>query len=321
MEHDRRAASIAMNGNNISGVVGCGAGLANGEDNPATKFDYFGMVGNQDFNLTELIRLDINLKKNGFNSELFVFDGKHAWPAEDQMNEAFLWLETNAMKKQLAPKNEALIAETVQYFDNLINRFENEERIFDASKAAGRAVHFLKGLANTLDFENRYKTLSSDERYKKQFEFKVRIMQEEMGEQNKLLGSFTTMDAAWWTATVKELNKPLADIERQNMNSRLVAWLGLVAYLASNNALKKGQTDVAGNFIEIYNTLEPQNPEHAYLGAVLQMQLKKPDAAIDYLKQALLLGFRDFPRLVQDTAFISLQNRGDYQNLLVGLLQ
>ena len=314
----RVATSIAMSGNNISGVIGCGAGFPGGEDKSDVAFDYFSMAGNQDFNMTELIRLDISLEKSGFNSELYVFDGKHAWPSEDQMKEAFFWLETNAMKKQTASKNDALINETATWFDKLITSFENENRIYDASEAAERAVRFLRGLTITSEFENRLSSLSSDSRYKTQFENKVKIMQEEMGEQNKLLSSFTTMDAAWWANTVKELNRPLPDLERQNMNQRLIAWLGLVAYLSSNNALKKGQVEVAGQFIEIYTTLEPLNPEHAYLGAVLQMQLIKPDAAIEYLKQALMLGFRDFPRIAQDTAFVPLYNRNDFINLVQG---
>jgi hypothetical protein len=104
------------------------------------------------------------------------------------------------------------------------------------------------------------------------------------------------------------------------MNQRLIAWLGLVAYLSSNNALRTGQTDVAGQFLGIYATLEPYNPEHAYLGAVLQMQLKKPDFAIEYLKQAMILGFRDLPRMVQDTAFVPLHNRNDFKNLVQGAI-
>ncbi len=314
----RVAASIAMTEKNISGVIGCGAGLPFGEESPDTKFDYFGMVGNQDFNMTELIRLDISLKKAGFNNDLYVYDGKHAWPPEEVMKEAFFWLETNAMKKQTAPKNGELITEIMQYFDKLTADLERENRIYDASKAAERAVYFLKGLTNITNSESRYNTLSADSRCKAQFEKKVKIRLEEMGEQNKLLGSFTTMDVAWWTQTVNELNKPLDDLERQNMNRRLITWLGLVAYLSSNNALKKGQTDVAGTFLEIYGTLEPANPERAYLGAVLQMQLNKPDDAIGFLKKAVSLGFKDSQRMSRDTAFIALQNRNDFKNLLQG---
>jgi hypothetical protein len=158
--------------------------------------------------------------------------------------------------------------------------------------------------------------LTADSRAKAQFEKKVKIRLEEMGEQNKLLSSFTTMDLTWWKQTVDELNKPNDDTERQNMNRRLIAWLGLVAYLSSNNALKKGQSEVAGTFLEIYGTLEPANPERAYLGAVLQMQLNKPDDAIGFLKKAVSLGFSDGQRLAQDTAFISLHNRNDFKNLL-----
>ncbi len=258
------------------------------------------------------------LKKAGFNNDLYVYDGKHAWPPEEVMKEAFFWLETNAMKKQTAPKNGELITEIMQYFDKLTADLERENRIYDASKAAERAVYFLKGLTNITNSESRYNTLSADSRCKAQFEKKVKIRLEEMGEQNKLLGSFTTMDVAWWTQTVNELNKPLDDLERQNMNRRLITWLGLVAYLSSNNALKKGQTDVAGTFLEIYGTLEPANPERAYLGAVLQMQLNKPDDAIGFLKKAVSLGFKDSQRMARDTAFIALQNRSDFKNLLKG---
>ena len=85
----RVATLIALFNSNVAGVIGCAAGFPQVQ-NPVNKgFTWVGVVGNKDFNFLELKNLNRQLTANGWKSHLLVFDGKHEWPPEDVMDEAF----------------------------------------------------------------------------------------------------------------------------------------------------------------------------------------------------------------------------------------
>lgn len=95
----------------IAGVVGCGAGFADG-DAPlrSLPFAYFGTVGERDMNYYEMRALDEKLSKAKAAYRIGVFDGGHEWPPEPLAREALVFLEVRAMKNGLRPRDEALAA-------------------------------------------------------------------------------------------------------------------------------------------------------------------------------------------------------------------
>ncbi|MDP4280921.1 MAG: hypothetical protein Q8867_02105 [Bacteroidota bacterium] len=76
----------------IRGMIGCGAGLAAINQPSQNSFDYFGLVGNADFNMQEMILLDQDLATAGLKHSLVIFKGKHDWPAPEYMELGFRWM-------------------------------------------------------------------------------------------------------------------------------------------------------------------------------------------------------------------------------------
>lgn len=152
-------------------------------------------------------------------------------------------------------------------------------------------------------------------------------------EKEKQLKSFYTEafqknDLTWWKKEFKNLEKKIdvAKGEDRNMNIRLKNFISLLAYSFSNSALKlysySGDIDYEYNFsdtpkfIDIYELVDPENSEHAYLRAKYYA-LKNDDAnAGTALNEAAGLGFNDKERLQHEQLFIPLQNTEGYKKIM-----
>jgi cell envelope opacity-associated protein A len=96
----------------------------------------------------------------------------------------------------------------------------------------------------------------------------------------------------------------------------MLGFNGLLSYMFARQAIEENDLAQAEKTIEIYRSIEPLNPEHAYLEAIVKMKQNQPQLAIEYLQQARILGFSDLERLSAETAFEPLHHRADYRDLL-----
>ncbi|NIM11986.1 MAG: hypothetical protein GTO45_07700 [Candidatus Aminicenantes bacterium] len=96
--------------NPVQGIIGCGAGLSPlikpKQIKPTT---YYGIVGFADFNYIEMLELDKTLDQHGIRHRFIYFNGKHRWPPESTCERAVAWMELQAIKNRLAPRDDALI--------------------------------------------------------------------------------------------------------------------------------------------------------------------------------------------------------------------
>jgi tetratricopeptide (TPR) repeat protein len=96
--------------NPVQGIIGCGAGLS-----PLIKPEqikpttYYGIVGFADFNYIEMLKLDKTLDQHGIRHRFVYFNAKHRWPPETICERAVAWMELQAIRKRLTPRDDALI--------------------------------------------------------------------------------------------------------------------------------------------------------------------------------------------------------------------
>ena len=95
----------------ITGVLAHGAGYPPGVE-PArdTAFDYFGTVGDADFNYAEAVRLHEQLDGLGIPNRLRIFEGPHGWAPPEVWEQAFDWLELRAMQRGLRAKDDGFVS-------------------------------------------------------------------------------------------------------------------------------------------------------------------------------------------------------------------
>lgn len=136
----------------VAGVIGVGGGFPQGgaavaypsmlEPHP---FSFFGAVGNTDFNYEEMLKLDGMLAGFDIPHRLVLFEGPHTWLPKDEAERGVDWLEIQAMKDGLRPRDLVLI-------DRLFESWLAEARQLDADGRTLAAAEAYRSLVN--DFVN-----------------------------------------------------------------------------------------------------------------------------------------------------------------------
>ncbi len=308
----RVAVSVGLEEQEVVAVVGAGAGFPELQEKPEASFYYVGMAGYEDFNLNELINNDRFLSRNGFRNQLIIFEGDHNWPSIDAMREAFYAISL----KEIREGDETFTEKAYNFYKKKISDQTGNSQCFDAAETAQRAIAVFEGIRDGADFEKQLKTIRANAAYNEQLGHMVRSLEKEIGMQNNFLKAFTEKDKEWWKKQLGDLKQPSEDIYTQRLHKRMLGFNGLLSYMFARQAIEEDDLEQADKTIEIYRAIEPLNPEHSYLSAIVMMKQNNPQLAIEYLQQARILGFSDLERLSAETVFEPLHKRADYRDLL-----
>jgi predicted esterase len=157
----RVALMVALGTKGIAGVIASSAGYPDSKPRASIPFPIYGTAGTEDFNYLEMRQLDRKLTSP---HRLAIFDGGHTLPPDEIALDAIEWIELQAMKSSLRPKDDALVARL----------FEKRQRqIASADGAAGTVqrlealVEDFKGLRDVAAEAARAKELSAQPEVKK----------------------------------------------------------------------------------------------------------------------------------------------------------
>lgn len=98
----------------LAGIIGAGAGLP-GERSwlaahvHGSPFAFWSAVGSVDPNYEEVRALEHDLASTSLPHALEYFDGPHQWPPERLCTRALEWMEIQAMRRGLRPRDQSLI--------------------------------------------------------------------------------------------------------------------------------------------------------------------------------------------------------------------
>lgn len=95
----------------VAGVIGCGGPYQETALPDKAHYDHFGATGTLDFNHEDMHEVDRVLAKLGGAHRLEVFPGRHSWMPPEMAAEAVAWLEVQAMRRGLRPRDDALAGE------------------------------------------------------------------------------------------------------------------------------------------------------------------------------------------------------------------
>jgi len=298
-------------------VIGCGAGFPQGSQPPLFKFDYFGFIGDTDFNLNEMMELNEMLNIMKMRHLIVTFNGGHAWPSAINMEQAIQWNLLNAMKDNRSEKDTALVHQILGSFDERIDRSLQENRLIEAVSLCREAAQFASGLAPTEPFEKKRIRVEQLPNYKKQRAIQQEILKKELAEQQALMEALFAKDIPWWQNRIERLSSamPGTNPEITRMHARLLTFLSLLCYSNVNAAMAQQNPEMAKKLIQIYILADPGNPEPHYLHARLWMQHNDTANAIVQLQKAISKGFSDKNRLLAEPEFQGMINQPDFFDL------
>ena len=314
----RVASNVAIMKGGINSVIGCGAGFGS-QQQPQQKFSYFGIAGNADMNLTEMIILDSALEKSGFRHFLENFEGKHEWPPKSVVSDAFLWLELNAMKDNLKTKNDTLVKNRLNKWKENYNTLNSEKKYYDAYLFCKKTICYFDGLTDVSSFKSELSSLEKNVVVIQTKKHLNEIAKQETKLQSYFADAIASQKIDWWKAQVGQINqkiKTTSDNEEKFMYKRLLNYLSLATYMDVSGALKSGQFTDAEKLNIIYTLVDPENPEHAYISATLSMKKGNHEEALLFLEKAAELGFTESDRLEKDTVMMSLKQNEKYSKIL-----
>jgi len=102
----RTALGVALASKAIAGVIASSAGYPDTNVRRTLSFPLFATAGTEDFNHLEMRKLDRALTSP---HRLAIFDGGHVWLSSELAMQAIEWMELQAMKSGLKPKDDAEI--------------------------------------------------------------------------------------------------------------------------------------------------------------------------------------------------------------------
>ena len=241
----RVAATLAMS-NNIAGLICCGAGIQPDMTFVNSKINYIGIAGKSDFSYIELNLADQQLDATQKTGhDLLIFDGKHEWPPIETMKKAFLLLDFYAMNNHLLKEDKDVIDAITQQ---------------------------IKDMEDSLKFKQAMS--QKKEQFVKEFNL-----------QQKYMAAIPEKDLNWWKTEISKM-KILADQRKEEAYTykRLLAYLSLGTYMYSNDALSKNNFKMAETFITLYELVDPDNSEHAYMRAIMCAQTGNEKEVFSFLQ-------------------------------------
>ena len=306
----RIAAGIGLSNPGIAGTLGCAAGFPPVKQVLNNQLAYVGMVGNTDFNFLEMQQLDRELEKAHWHHCLLVFDGHHQWPPLQTMKMAFYFLQADAMRRHLIPRDENIPVTLKKIFDGKRREARHNKNLLLQWQTDKQAIAFLEGLTDVSLYRKEAQDLLKNPRLQSQRELQAKLKKEEQERQQALSRALQTETTAWWQKSLQELAAEKASAgtpAKKQMVQRLYNYLSLMAYLYADGSLKNHQTEAARKYLMIYRFVDPGNPEAWFLQARLfAMTGQKPGKILMALQTAADKGFYDLKRLNADPLFVPL---------------
>jgi len=163
-----RVASVfpRVAGRTIAGLIGCGAGLSQGIGPADVRAGgYYGLTGLADFNYEEMRRLDLAFDTPGPAHRFLFFEATHDWPDAAICARAVGWLEVQAMKPGLRPREDALVEAVVGRELDEARSLEAAGRVYWAAERLEAAGRLAEGLRDIPGLAARIEGLKSGKDY------------------------------------------------------------------------------------------------------------------------------------------------------------
>ncbi len=315
----RIASGIGLYNSNIAAVIACAAGFPQSNVHPKSDFTFIGIVGNKDFNYLEMQTLDRKMEGMKLKHCLLVFDGKHEWPSEKIMEQAFRLLQLQAMQKENIQKNDSLITLCINNYKMEINAAQKDNNLLQAAALCRQEQVFMSGLSNISYCKKQLNKIDKNPAFNKQRYDTQLLMDKEQKLQQTLLRAIEVKDSVWWRKELAQLKSKSMNLKNKDervMYNRLLNYLSLISYLYADNTFKKNDFEQTGKFLFIYKTADPDNPEVWFMKAEYYASNGKPFKVLPTLKKAIAKGFNEPARIEHNRFFHPFFDKPEFQDIV-----
>ncbi len=281
------AAYISNVINNINGIISCSGDLSKISPKRFATLPSIELTGNQDFNYWPSIFTESKLLQTVPPPQKYIpltFEGEHEWPPVSIMNKGLVWLLF---------QNNHLLTESVI-----------ESTISDTSDVSFSNIWPTLSKKRQTEYCRQMRIKSSSSCDQVLNRGRIRHEQESMiaiykTEQEHLQHLYNLLQNKKWTAlkvaikTIKNTTIPKAE---KNSSSRILATLSISIYMQATSLIT-AQPSISLELIDIYRDIYPNFYESHYLCFLYEMKNGNQAKSIEYLKNAIELGFNEKSRI------------------------
>lgn len=325
----RVAVSVAYSLKGLAaGVIGCGAGFPSEiNPSPSLPFAYFGTVGFEDFNFSEMRKLDQTLDRLAVPHRIVMFKGSHDWPPPEVCGDAVEWMELQAMKSGKRTRDETLIDEVLKKAVQKAQSDNSSKNAYEAFLGYKALEADFKGLRDVTAFNSERSRLENSKEVRRS----LRSEQEQEDRQNELGSKLYALKERYQSggnssSVRQELKNEIADLKRtaarkEDTPDRLVARrvLSLMTVQLNQEGMQffqaRNYSLAAFNF-SLAAQISPENPRVLYHLACAYSQDGKKKDAIEALQNAVEKGFKDVLALETDPDLEPIRKEPAFQGLV-----
>ncbi len=318
----------------VAGIIGCGAGLAKDMIKPEEIVPayYFGVVGSEDFNYQEMMRLDDEFDKHDVHHRFLVFDGEHEWLSPELSTRVIGWMEIVGMRRNLRPKDHGLIQEIYEKEITQAEALESSGQILQALSIYEALASLYQGWPGAEGIVTRIQRTKRSSAYKRALEEEKNISERELSLISNFVGVFNQMENG--STPLPDLNRFFRDLRLDEIlkkvksrNSKERNMAVRLLHSLENNASRKGwvyfnnqDNDKAMLAFEVALKASRKDsyrrPYLFYNLACAYARNQNPKRALKNLKLAVESGFADLAHIQQDEDLEGLRNTPEFADII-----
>jgi tetratricopeptide (TPR) repeat protein len=319
----------------VEGIISCGAGLPSQlkpeQVKPAV---YYGIVGLEDFNYKEMIKLDQLMENAMVTHFIEIIDGDHRWPPAETCTAAFEYLEISAIKRGLKEGDSVLINEVYSNFMEKVKRLNESGNMYFAVKNSKAYALLFQGLKEKEEagasFNEMLGQLSQKKQYKKFVKEETKRNKKELQYIGQFISVFSSIEGGQKSLRglpniIRGLQlKSLLKIARKDgqvyesaMAKRLLAELSIKGYRKGmENMAKTTDYERAVIFLEIASRSSDKNYVAYYNLACAYSLNGKKKKALENLKLSVEKGFRDIEHIQNDPQLDLIKKEEEFKKII-----
>ena len=303
----------------VNGVISCGSSVANYEVLSIKKpFHFIGIVGNEDYNYTEMLSNQKVLNKLKFPNNLILFNGGHIWPGNENLSKALQTFKLSSMAKgdilkdsvyiKNAYENDFIKAKSLAVENPLI-----AYGILKEMNAIYRPLMNIEPLQKYTSELKKTKIYRSHNRNQNGVFFKETFIKEDyVYYLEEDIRTYNYNNLGWWKYQTDELVKYNAspNLYERQMGKRLDMYINDL--IADNIDVIEAEAQIdeeALNFLWMLNTITKPKKYDSYL-KVISFNAKVEDygTALFYLEELLKNGYTNKSKLysLENTALFKI---------------
>lgn len=332
----RAASALAMffNGQ-IAGVIGCGAGFAEGLNvNSSLPFVYYGTVGTDDFNYPEMKQLDRTLEQAHIAHHVAVFEGGHEWAPSEACVSAIEWIELQAMKSGRRARDNSLVDRLFETAQSRAIAYESAGRTFEAYQEYTAINAGFNGLKDITEAGTKSASLRDSKAVKQALARDRDQETEQRRRVNEIFGlranaQKSSSDPPTQKTFILDLKKILSDLKRKseakdNSPERSLARRVLHQYTGASfeesmHLIQTKKYDLAAANLAIDAEAMPDNWRMSYNLACAYALGGDKRRAIEALNNAVRTGFSNINELENNRQLDSIRGEPGFKKILDAL--